>query len=606
MVALHGLACTSFEEAGAGTQLTENRCLSDADCDADARCQENVCVASTARSRQSVWLRIQPDTNPAGTSGGVVFRQVSGIQTTKTENLKLPRPVVVKTLMRRGDEHIAGSIQFSQVPDLPLTLEGELKAKPTMVSVTEGATEAATVGLIPGQTYQAIATPDARYWDSLPPQRRQFVAKEGQTIAFEYGDELLERSYIVTGLREGVEFEALARSTDRGEPRLSTRVPVVNGAFTLKFGDDHSDYRVELRPQEEATRSDDTEGELDCTNAQLLHDTMPTFSIDPETLAQDDAENFLIHLPQLPTAIEYSGVVPLCVGATNLVESLNRPLSINIRSKQIDLLTDDGSGPGAPVDSQAVELRYNREAVTFPKDNALHYCFAVLPGLYQVVVVPPAVADQCGPGDDADSCGCGLFAKGVVFRAPEGQAYGRGIELELPTMASLSGTLLAMDESPIGGAAIEANPLPTAIGVALEGDDLAEFSRFRDTRSVADGAFRLPLDVGAYDVTIKPPADAGFPWMVIRDVLVANRSEEFVKDVVMNSPLSISGHVSYEGGDDEWDSTLVGAHILAFAVVEDSQSPSESRAISIGEATVDRKGDYMLLLPPEQQRGWFQ
>jgi len=154
-------------------------------------------------------------------------------------------------------------------------------------------------------------------------------------------------------------------------------------------------------------------------------------------------------------------------------------------------------------------------------------------------------------------------------------------------------------------ASVEAIALGRSSAFELSAGDASStrYNRSRQTASMDDGTFRLPVDLGSYDVVVKPPAGSGFSWQVRYDVNIgAQRGVEFGTIIDMVSPVTVTGLLRYADSADS--NGLENAEVTAFAIVEDESPAAAERALPLGSATADADGRFTLLLPPSIHQGW--
>jgi hypothetical protein len=114
----------------------------------------------------------------------------------------------------------------------------------------------------------------------------------------------------------------------------------------------------------------------------------------------------------------------------------------------------------------------------------------------------------------------------------------------------------------------------------------------------ANGGFALALDLGHFDVFVRPPGDTGLPWLVEPRLFIDDSPD--LGELRISHPIVLVGQVVTP---EEQPSPIAGAIIrawlpLADAYTSDGEGPTFSTAIQIGETTADSQGRYRLLLPP--------
>jgi len=264
---------------------------------------------------------------------------------------------------------------------------------------------------------------------------------------------------------------------------------------------------------------------------------------------------------------------------------MNLPITLHAQS----LVLDDGSPLSFAAFDATTNANYDKDA------EQLRFCVQVMPGDYDVLATPPS------------SMHCALFAQRLTIPAADATAPG-GVILSLPPSTYLNGKLRTAGDSPLSHADVQAIALNRSGGIDLPPDDatLTRYNRSSQTTSGDDGAFQLPVDLGSYDVVIKPPMDSGFPWQVLYDIAVgAQVSMMPVASVIdMPSPVVVKGTLKYPGKSAAAQMTLQDAEVAAYAIVGDD--PLTKRAIPIGKSSADGSGQFMLLLPPslQMQKNW--
>jgi len=533
--------------------------------------------------------------------------EVDASQAASSAPLGLPLPVELQVRLTRDGSPIAGNVWLSPIHGLPGV------STRLAVAVSDRTEQPTTVTVPDRARYLVRAVPlSAGVTETCPPIEQEIEVDGPGEVVFDYGQSFETQTYTVIGAPEDVPLIAYATLTDSGR-RISNRAAVVDGTFSLSFKPGDYDYQLELRHRSDLLESTESEDEAEalaapagdteiCGQLYTREELTPYYTVDPNQLSPAEDGSWLIPLPNHLEAIEYSGSVVLCDEAASDAETIGE-LSMALTSVALTDTTGTTSAGVTAHYDQAGSVVYNGSG----DDTHLDFCIAALPGSYEVVVNAPSTQGACSQGEDEVRCGCGIFAEKRLIQAPPNVNYSRGASLELPTMASISGTLLTVDGSPIANANVEAMALGVSEGVALESGDLSltQYNRSRQAMSATDGTFRLPLDVGAYDVLIKPVQGSGFGWLVVRDVYIANRSEEFVKSFSMDTPNAVAGQLLYEGGNELENSSLASAQIRAYTVVQGTPDPSSRRSLVLGQVTADTSGNFMLLMPTAAQEGWY-
>jgi hypothetical protein len=151
----------------------------------------------------------------------------------------------------------------------------------------------------------------------------------------------------------------------------------------------------------------------------------------------------------------------------------------------------------------------------------------------------------------------------------------------LPERAAVGGTVLTGDERQMRDAAVTA----TALGRALEELSAARFNRTGQTTTDPTGQFNLPLDIGVYDLFIKPPSESNFPWVVRPDLVVGSSERSYSGEYEVTAPIPVTGTLTAHPG----------AEVRAYAVITDESGIE--RNVAVGRAVVQADGAFRLLLP---------
>lgn len=165
------------------------------------------------------------------------------------------------------------------------------------------------------------------------------------------------------------------------------------------------------------------------------------------------------------------------------------------------------------------------------------------------------------------------------------ETYGHAFEM--PARPRLAGVVQRSEDEPVIDARVRAVPL--AMPLPLAGARASLLNRPGETITDPQGNFRLPLDVGVYDLVAEPPEGSGFPWVVRPAFAMAAREWTEVLDV--RYPVAVRGRAIFDDG-----TPIGGAQITAYVVAGD---PGAQRAVTIGRAIAQSDGTFLLLLPPE-------
>jgi len=541
--------------------LVVNRCSTVDDC-AGASCDaaRGMCVAPTGTATLRVALEIAVP-SAAGTRAWVSDLapfDVSGPRALDLVSCEvsappcLPQPVVVTGTVRRADGRpVEADVSFVPASAIP----GRGGAAIT-VSAREGFVADAdyVAELVGGAQYDVLVRPRGDDAATLPPLALPPVvapARGTLVASITYPPELETFTGVLLDATlhtlPGVTVQAV--DPERGGAPVSTiavtagpDAPEGEGAFTLRLSPGVRRYVLRVG-------GGGAPGEL----------PSPIYDVDPTYLVADAGGRAQVLVPER-RVVRYRG-------------------SVNVEGDALAAVA------GATVEFRAPELIDARtgavgsfRASPVITDAAGRFEALLVPGTYDVVVRPPATEEAATLGVQATR----VMLSDAVGELLEGQVF------ELPPRFTWGGTVATPDGRHVPGASV----LASARGAYTSGGaDLAmRFNRSGATTSDETGAFTLPLDRGLYDIAVKPPAGSGYPWALVRDVAIGATSGNFVREVVLEAPVTLGGTLRGAG-----DVPIEGAELRAFAIVEETGAPP--RALEIARATTAADGSYLLLLP---------
>lgn len=174
---------------------------------------------------------------------------------------------------------------------------------------------------------------------------------------------------------------------------------------------------------------------------------------------------------------------------------------------------------------------------------------------------------------------------------------GHGKAFVLPKRPFLKGAVTS-----VTGEDLAAMPL---VVTASNPDALTYFSRSvsasdllpRASSDTTDlfGGFKLAVDPGTLDLSVQPPAESLYPWLIVPRLLVDSAAIKPVLDVdtlVLPPPVIVSGTVSSES------SVVPYAIVRVLLPLPTSNDGMPSPVVQIGEAITDGAGHFTLPLPP--------
>jgi hypothetical protein len=560
------LCACSFEPTAQGGAIETNRCSVDAEC-VGGSCVDGMCTAQEIANTLQIALEVslaQPAVNGANTFFIERFA-VDGPSSLKT--WQLPTPLRIRGQIRQGDVPVEARVSF-----VPMT--GLAGREPNAAS-----TLTAPTGSVPGDMdYELRVTSTGKHTmivrptdTGLPPVRKVVDLSEDAEQSLDYSDSKLtlpKLTFMVDGIPE--DRAIILRAVDRTTGAvISSDGRVEDGSTTLTFGEEIEGYRLIAIAEDSYDR--EPTNNADCDNGTPV---VPVFSIDSEDIEMLAADSARIELPQVPSRIVYRGTIDLCPAAEGKLPPDPITLPVTLRARSVDL------GPSAMA--WRAELSTDVEA-TPGEGSSFEFCVDLPAGDYAIVVTPPAMLP------------CELFAEQRVVGSPDGESGTANVALmDSPVVIGS----VDFSGNPVVSAVIEARSLGREGAVQLkdEAASLTAYNRSRQTTTDELGEFSLPLDIGSYDITVRPPASSGYAWAVLSNATFGRRSQSLPVPITMTPPLPLDCKISFEAGSQI---ALGGAEIAAYAEIE--TEGGGLRAVPIGAAVADDQGRFTLLLPAEIQ-----
>ena len=338
--------------------------------------------------------------------------------------------------------------------------------------------------------------------------------------------------------QEGLIVRMVEPATGRA---LSSRASTdADGRFTLVASRGVSGFAFRVRG--DATRQD---------SSALL----PSITLDTSSLLPGTDGTFTLLVPRTNRALRLEGRVelPATLG-----------MNVPAQSAQVHLYSPYVSDPVTGlVGSLELDLTTDAEG---------HFVGYVLPGDYVVEIV--AADEDVGV----------LVSSLEVLPNPSGMLLGQ--LYTLPQRSILGGTVQLADGEPVNGVTVRA----TALGLELSDPPVAAARLNRSAMGLSGtmGEFRLPIDVGRYDLLVEMPAETGYGWYVEHDFGVGGSSAPLRHVMSVRAPFRATGTAHFAEG-----TPLAGARLRFFAI-----DASTGRTIEIGSSTCEADGSFVALLPP--------
>ena len=514
-----------------------------------------------------VTLEITPKRMPDGSQSFPILYgpfTLQGIERT----FALPVPALVKGSVSEGLALVSAQLTF--VPtEAPASLAKPIQARSSLINLRNEY----SVQLLAGTEYRVTVQPTE---PDIPPYTTTFVAEQGAELNINYSElPRTTQSYWIKNLPSvpvGQSLTLKARAKDTNQI-ISSKEKLGEGRATLEFmSETLPPYKLEIAA-ESLTGSQIAAIGGGCENDSPL---VPTFTIDDSSLKRETstraqgAYDLSVELPTLPKPVEYSGAITLCESSKGLEN-----LVVSLRSNALAI----SNLPQGVTAAFSVSTTADRKSTKF--------CTRAMPGEYVVVVTPPA------------NVKCEIFAD---KRQVQAERDPDTLELRVPTR--LNGKILDNNMAPMANAKIDAVALGIDTTMMLAANDLTVpiYNRSRQTSTDSEGKFALFVDVGVYDLIVKPPMQSGFGWQIRPGLNVGSaRREDFTTRVELTPPALVEGGLRYD--DNKNQGSLAGAEVHAYTV-EGEGTPNE-RTVEIGYTQADDNGNIMLLISPEsQQPSW--
>ena len=561
-----GAGCDFLRDPGDSSM---NYCESDAEC-AIGHCLSNVC-AVPPESSYEIALQVIPSVNDSSRAPLSTFispltvsdahqhlelaltpmARVSG--RVRFQNVAVPAVIsftparddfahMQRVEVETGDPLGDGSVDF--VASLIAELEYAIEIRPTSKPF-DGS-----------ETSELIAAgqPASR---QLPPARVGSARFEPGASSLDYDfDRALLDACGATESR-GCELRGLIRSEGRsGDPSLPSDIEirayeletnrmvssigiVREGEFSIRISEDAKDYRLQLSP---------------AIGGSPYRATVMSGPFDA-----DGAEEFLIY--RYPV-VEYeaivfdsSGMVPVS-GATVVFQTENVPDPLLEGSTSFFRASAVSGEEGDRAGVVSVQLQ---------------------PGTFQVTVTPAASSEH------------GILVTEIEIPDDESTLSVRGQAFILDRRASLELTVNTFSGLPADNTDVQA--VPSSSDADALSSELTRHARTSQGLTDWDGRLTLPVDVGTYEILMRPAPHTGFPHALFRFVHMTHPELIESLAVTIPPPALITGKLV-----DDLGGALSHATIRAYRLRR-SDDEGGTQLTRVGEAITDEAGGYRLFLP---------
>ncbi len=565
-----GSAC-SFTQAK--TSIQQNACQTDNECASGSQCKSGLCVMPGAPVATSIALSLEvtPKRMPDGSSPIPMVFGPFTLDGPPRRNFDLILPLAVAGRVHDAQTDVPANLSF--VPSDTHAQQNEALHVGTTDASAPGA-GSFHVQLLPAITYHVSVEPTDT---TRPAYRFDWSLDSGTSLDIDYATlQWKTRHFVVNGAP--TDRKLMVRALDKTTGvAVSNTAEVSAAGLTLLMAPDATSFRLEITAQQSDASA--AQNPSACPDPDVNPSVFPVLTVDDTALGTDSHGDGIVALPQIPAPIRYSGVVKLCSGQSVLGQQ-GLPLALNATALTF---TDNAA---------SVKATYNA-SVTAMLDKTtgeLPFCMRVLPGSYLLVVTPPA------------SLTCGIFAERRSIAAPSGGGDINDAVVQLQPPAVLTGTIETPDGTALSSASVDALALGRDLVFAADDPSVASYNRSKQATSDAKGMFQVPVDLGVYDVVIKPAAGSGFAWQVLYDVEIAARRNTFATRVTLDSPVLVQGTLHYLDADARAQTSLVGAEVHAYTTV--TEAGSKTRSIEVGRSTADDTGQVTLLIAPNLKQGW--
>jgi hypothetical protein len=559
---------------------TENVCANEGDC-GDGVCvtvgEINRCVATTT-DLAGIVFQLE-GTTIGGTRVSHVFERGLSLQGTRAEgvvvglDLDVPEPLL-----------LSGKFVHPSSGDA-----GACAASDGSVAVTvEARTTAPLVGL--EQVFTGTSTPviDAAGATS---HRFQVPVAPGTYDVYVVPQALDGCVPLPPRIFPGIDVESdVELEPEPEEPRRLTGVVVPGGGLTL------DGFRVELLepkrglPVSEPARLAPIDGGSPLLGGPDGTDERGIAYYYTEGLVlrlSDASDRLVVHWKF--SALDFDGDGDVRIDLADLITDQKR-----FRARVVDGDTVPVAGASVTIKSLTLTGEAGKNSsfrVAAQSDATGIVEVDLVPGTYQVVVVPPSEegADERGPAQLQDEWEI----------KPDSQCCGRTFVLgERPV---LTGSVRTAAGDVVPSLPVVAAPTLSAardyFARALGGLDV--LPRQGATTTDPSGLFAMPVDAGTYDVTIRLPIGTGYPWLVLPATVVAPAMQQPgapLGTLSLPSPAIVVGRATLE--TDAGAETVARAILRAYLPLVGDEGGAPARVVAIGEGITDDEGRFELPLPP--------
>lgn len=543
------------------TALTvSNSCASDADC-VQGFCDGKICVDDSGAS-VTVAIEVLHRTGEVqeGTPASWAFdpKAFSG---PSAQELVLPATREVRGRVRWDGIQVPATVRFvrqmaaSVAPLDPVPVDASTERDP---EATREYDYSAT--LVAGETYDVVVLPSddmvmmpmedsAPAIRSLPPLYLELsveASDAGEPLIFDLSFPASIVTPCADELEVGCTLEARVLSVDDQvelpEPGLQVRAIERNtgrvvssiaetdalGRFAIRISETSPDYLIRV-------------------TSSVGQEPFPSVSVDPDLAFDGSQSEKTIHIPRLPR-VQFRGEVR------------------DENDKAVPVATVRFLSTGI-FDVEELGLQGSFGA-TATSDERGTFQVELLPGFYTVTVTPP---------EDVENAWGALASDTAV-----GEDIENAQIFVVPPQVGLHGWVTSFAEEAVPGATVFASARRDSMS--------REVHRSQEAASNSLGAFEMSIDAGKYDLSVKVPPEAGFPWLVEPELVMSGDQGDLLRRYELMPPIPVEGHVRNSTGVP-----VSNAVVRAYVLMSDEQG---TRPIQVAETSSDAQGRYRLLIAP--------
>lgn len=612
LLLLLGLGCSVASVDGDDSGPVLNACQADTQC-AEGVCRNGICQVEST-TLPAVLLEITPPAM-SGEASGLPFLQTLNVADWGTETVELNLEAVV--LRNAAEPHPErGCTGFAADQG---SFPAQVTFTPTERSLGLGAARFSAGSVISGSTHWAtVRLPPGTYDVYMEPRL------DDATVA------ATADCPVVPQLWRNQKFEsgAFDRWWDFQNPkRLDLRVAVPG------VGQNLTGWVVDLvEPVNGRVISNQvalSPGVLGTDGVEYSAGLLYAPVID-ENGASEGRELVRLRPPQGQTGLtifmERAGLELFTAGQAK-VDAQKLPSTVVTVGGQLEVVGDPNAAAypvGGVVTIVATSIENLGEGIlaSFRQqlrvDGSGRFEVQLLPGSYRVHVQPDnATATQGVCGEAGPRYG----AVTVDWQVGADRAVQHGRTIQLPETVGVTGEVLTPDGQPLVGATVQVTP-STCAGQSSVWDSLVapapapspsediSYSqvtapRAMNSLSCENGSFTVPAEPGVVDLSVRPRASSGLPWLVWPNLAVTPPTEQS-SPLVLPEPLQLplplvrSGVVMLSDGTGE-PKRLGNASVRAYVFMDRSGMTAtpgpDSWVLQVGETRADSEGNFELLLP---------